>query len=483
VAELVILLVSAQAVSMSEEGEEREEVTVVEKSRDGRSYFQSFLKIQTELEEDQKKITDAILQNSGEEVAAIVTTCQTKARDRLGYEYFTQLDQHWNIISRAGLVEATIDLTPPPDPPRESEPEEKSFTQVYKNPTELDLSPRPRLKARTKARGRERPRPSPEDHERFVQAHQNNESQLKQLSEGSFSSLHCPLTLVSLGHTPRHDPPPPPDEIRWDSQLFPPPRVPKPHLQTFYDHHNSNVLAFQALLDDSITANSSRIGVLDSLTYRQFLDTDLFLHSATSFSDEIESCFLELLLTCRQMYIEDSLHEPLNQTQVVPFERRLFVVPEYEDTSVKEHSVDLFSRVNQWTLTDSSWNPIPTALNSQRFALGSLIRSKADGVLTKVDALVSALLSPTERWNKFHFLSTDSCRVQIDTVKGQAKLECRRWGKYHKEKVLLLPRQLRHATATGEASQLHLMFHRVDSQPLDNKVRADFLTVVTPSSE
>jgi hypothetical protein len=50
-----------------------------------------------------------------------------------------------------------------------------------------------------------------------------------------------------------HSPLPPLTEgFRWDSQLFPPPIKPKPHLQTFYECHNRNVHAFQALLDDKV---------------------------------------------------------------------------------------------------------------------------------------------------------------------------------------------------------------------------------------
>jgi hypothetical protein len=290
---------------------------------------------------------------------------------------------------------------------------------------------------------------------------------------------HLSSTLQGGSSCP---PPPQEEDFRWESQLFPPPPVPKPHLQTFYDSHNQNVRTFQALLDDSEKANYSREGTLGPLTYRKFLETDAFLHSATCFVNEIESQLPELLLTCREKYITDKLYGVLgSSSQSLPSERGMIVVPVYATAT----DASPVPGVNQWTVTDQNWKPTQTTFHAHRFALSSFAHSKASGVLTKDAAIMMAFLelAERERWNRFNLRSGDSCRVQIDTEKGAVTVQCLRWGKYSSEIILVLPPQLRH---TG--SPLRLMLHRVGSRHelakkvLDSMTSRFFTHLPSPSS-
>jgi hypothetical protein len=257
-----------------------------------------------------------------------------------------------------------------------------------------------------------------------------------------------------------HSPLPPLTEgFRWDSQLFPPPIKPKPHLQTFYECHNRNVHAFQALLDDPTKCNTSMKSILGPYKYQTYLQTDSYLHFAASFVTEVESQLPELLLNCREMYVNDKLDTILGpyQSRVFPDQRGIIVVPEYTDSD--KQSSNLFCGVNQWTLTESNWKPIAVKSQSDRYSLSNL---KANGVLTKSEAIIMAFLDMEDRWNRFHLLIGDTCKVKIDTEKGQVTVECLRWGNYCTQKVLILPRSLKQPV--GEGSHLYFMLRRVGSR-------------------
>jgi hypothetical protein len=241
---------------------------------------------------------------------------------------------------------------------------------------------------------------------------------------------------------------PPIEDFRWDSQLFPLSVKPKPRLQAFFEKHNHNVRAFQALLDDPPRVN---FRVLNPLTYRTILQTDSYLHSAVSFVAEIKSLILELQHITREQYIHENLSLILR-----PFSPFL-VVPEYCDNYQKQ-ACNLSCERNQWIQTDSNWQPIPATLRSSVFTLCSLTHSKSHGILTEEEAIVMAFLELDMQWNQFNFRVGDTYKVQIDTMTRQVKVECMRWGKYctQKDRVMILPRTLNQPVGMG--SQLFFCY-------------------------
>jgi hypothetical protein len=179
---------------MAEEETAEAEAIVVDKSRDGRAYFDAFRSLEEQLEEERKRVRAAALadiaQHSDDDTSTFLAARQSKAFDRLGLNYFAELGQHWGAISRADQkLPQETDPLPAPDPDAGN----FAFTQVYDDPMELDLRahpPRERFKKRRPKTSQAVPMDSFDhdsqvwDHfKKFVQAHDSNVSQLKQICE------------------------------------------------------------------------------------------------------------------------------------------------------------------------------------------------------------------------------------------------------------------------------------------------------------
>jgi hypothetical protein len=254
----------------------------------------------------------------------------------------------------------------------------------------------------------------------------------------------------------------PVDEFRWTSQLSTSAKVIRAELQEFYDHHNKNVLAFQALVDDPIQSISSREKTLDSHVYCQILETDLHLHSAKGLVTEIELLLVEMMEVCREKYVGDKMFPLLERQYGAPsHDRRFLMFPEYSNSQPTE--VLSFDPVvkgskpppprNQWVLTDADGKVIESPSNRRRgrhFDLSST-RSALDGILSCAEALVQAFVGVSELLNHLTILPSDICTVHVNCEKNIATVRCQRWGgSYVTEKTLLLPKALRQIGSSRE---------------------------------
>jgi hypothetical protein len=185
-----------------EESEEEPETVVVDKSRDGRNFFDAFRSLRKEVEEERKRarmtLRYSLTQNQNDEdTAPIVLACQEKVLDRLGVNYFAKLGENWDAISRADQF-LPLEYKPvPPDPDAGN----VAFTQLFDNPHELDLAahpPKERLKMRPRLPRGERRSMEGFDiddeliwghFKAFVHAHDSNISQLRQLCESLLLSF------------------------------------------------------------------------------------------------------------------------------------------------------------------------------------------------------------------------------------------------------------------------------------------------------
>jgi hypothetical protein len=433
--------------------------------------------------------------------------------DRSGMEYFNKLRQQWDEISRAGIP-SLFDgpVEPIPNHIHPSDPNCKAFTQVY-GPEELDL--RNRLQPHKKYSLRSdiiklslNTAPSKDFYhkyfQKFVDAHDKNFNHLHELCEGrpSFSArgtrkktkISKFLHKFSKFHLRRILRPPrggsDEDEtaaapaaaltgFRWDSQLFSSSHaVSRPHCEIFYESHNQNVVAFQTILDDPERATYSPQVTLEKRIFRQILDTDVLLRYATHLASEVEAALSHLLRLCREKYVNDKQLYPLLEEESAlyfPFCKDLLVIPEYSPTPTHaptndSSSNELFSQMNEWTLTDSQWLPLLSSSSSaassgaQFFHLSST-KSKTKGILRPEEALSFAFLAVSEKWNRFRLLPGDRCQVHIDTEKGHLVLQCLRWGSYLSEEIIKFPRPLlRHCQSHEVKTDIYLLLRWVRSR-------------------
>jgi hypothetical protein len=256
----------------------------------------------------------------------------------------------------------------------------------------------------------------------------------------------------------------PVDEFRWTSQLSTSTKVIRAELQEFYDNHNKNVLAFQALVDDPIQSISSREKTLDSHVYCQILETDLYLHSAKGLVTEIELLLVEMMEVCREKYVGDKMFPLLERQYGAPsHDTRFLMFPEYSNSQPTEVlSFDPAAVVkgskpppprNQWVLTDADGKVIESPSNRRRgrhFDLSST-RSASDGILSCAEALVQAFVGISELLNHLTILPSDICTVHVDCEKNIATVRCQRWGgSYATEKTLPMQKTLRQIGSSRE---------------------------------
>jgi hypothetical protein len=176
-----------------EEGDQDQEheieAIVVEKSRDGIAYFEAFRGLRVGIEEKKwsmrRALWEHINQTSDEETSAILLTYNQKSIDRMGLNYFAQLNEHWDTISRANQKLASETYPIPPDPDANN----FAFTQLFDNPFELDLRARPWKKPKKRHRGNVRAIRNENISDQLSMHHQGD-GDVKKLSKGGRQSLH-----------------------------------------------------------------------------------------------------------------------------------------------------------------------------------------------------------------------------------------------------------------------------------------------------
>jgi hypothetical protein len=286
------------------------------------------------------------------------------------------------------------------------------------------------------------------------------------------------------------------DEFRWISQLSTSAKLIRAELHEFYDSHNKNVLAFQALVDDPIQSISSREKTLDTGVYHRILETDLSLHSAKGLVTEIEMVLMDLMEICREKYVADKMYPLLERQFGAPaLDRRLMMLPEYANSqptkppsfeedpgaSVKRRKLATAPR-NQWILTNADGKVIESPSEERRsrsFDLSST-RSASDGVLSCEEALIQAFVGVSELLNHLSILPNDVCSVHIDGERHIATVTCQRWGNYVSEKTIRLNKVLQQI---GADHQFYFKCQPVEPQSEKLcEVRHELLSLVLLSS-
>lgn len=237
------------------------------------------------------------------------------------------------------------------------------------------------------------------------------------------------------------------DEFRWTSQLSTSTKTIRAELQEFYDQHNKNVLAFQALVDDPNQSTSSRVQTLDSHIYSQILETDIYLRNVKDLLTEVELLLVEMMEICREKYIGDKMYPLLERPFGSPsLDQRFLMLPDYVNSQSTESSIfdppmaktSKASR-NEWVLTDADGKVIRS--NNQRrghdFKLSSIC-SASDGILSYDEAVIQVFVGVSEILHHLIILPSDVCIVHIDSEKRIATVKCQRWGNYTSEKTFRL---------------------------------------------
>lgn len=194
-------------VDNNQDYEEDEDIktTIVEKTRDGRNYLDTFRQIEEEEIERVRKNYNSIYQTTYhvnqqteehfkllsevspklmcENPVSILEHYHRKGKsliplDRSGNEYFAQLDRYWNLIARDGTP-VIIDEDLPPAPIIDS----KAFTQIYEG--DLDLRDRTiHLKTKLRRTNEDYIGPTAEEiayFQIFMEAHDRNVNRLNDI--------------------------------------------------------------------------------------------------------------------------------------------------------------------------------------------------------------------------------------------------------------------------------------------------------------
>jgi hypothetical protein len=127
-----------ETLDSSGEDGEGDETILVEKSRDGKPFFEALRHLQ--VGPHHPSVQEIQTLTSREEDYFRDNHSSTRAVDRSGLDYFAKLDQYWELISRADLVPPKSTDESPEIIFRELS-DNSAFTELYE--TELDLRRRP----------------------------------------------------------------------------------------------------------------------------------------------------------------------------------------------------------------------------------------------------------------------------------------------------------------------------------------------------
>jgi hypothetical protein len=400
--------------------------------------------------------------------------------DRSGLDYFSKLHKSWGLISRASMQPTPTTAVEPIDLfHRFSSQDNESFTQLYTVPSELDLRCRlldkyPKRVIAFHDKHSHSLKTSPESDflihhfKNFVKSHDLNCNRLHTLSTPSTSGIieetqtdatrlsHkfqkkkfkiffrkkkkiFSMQMVKKVNTSLEE-----EEFRWDSQLTSTAvEIRRPDLHDFYQSHDRNVLAFQALLDDPLKSISTPVLTLDMKSYSKILETDLLLHTATQVVETVEIELVELIETCRRMYLQDDIYDGHDDQPPLPYLRcQYLLLAEYDDETVSGDNGNgdnssqpdtLYSksrppmRRNAWFQSDENFTTLhfhQSDLIATHFCLSSTRHATA-GHLTP-EAIISQAFNSSESLDHLLLLPEDRIHVHIDCEKKIATLTCER---------------------------------------------------------
>lgn len=110
------------------------------------------------------------------------------------------------------------------------------------------------------------------------------------------------------------------------------------YYKRFIEAHNTNVLAFQALLDDPLKSNVSKVN--HDPKWNHYLDCDHVLRDLVRFMETIQQQAFDLWREIREHFVQGFLYSPKTNNQMMyPFPSNELVFPIFP-SCIKEKKVD-----------------------------------------------------------------------------------------------------------------------------------------------
>jgi hypothetical protein len=190
-------------------------------------------------------------------------------------------------------------------------------------------------------------------------------------------------------------------EFQWKDLL-----IPKKHFRPFKVRrdfllaHNRNVQMMQALLDDPVTAISSKFPVMISkLDRKKLLDSQRLLQYLLKCKEQIMQELQQLWSECWKMMIEGPFY-----SSSMHFQSKLYhvtatwspIMLQFWDIS---RSKEKFSTHQQWLYNGS---PLPTNL-------------QANPILTTVEEGLQYVFSQSDRMQQIWLTPLETCSVEFDS--------------------------------------------------------------------